>query len=109
MAIVLIAANNPWCPVKMCRQVQFGGAGVRFGTQSRTAIIIAGVELNRKSGSKSIARSSIAANLAQLIFDVCRLVLRGRNKPSILTAQWLAFVSPFERLRHCTIKVFYKV
>ena len=37
------------------------------------------------------------------------LVLRGRNKPSISTAQWLAFVSPFERLRHCTIKVFYKV
>ena len=37
------------------------------------------------------------------------LVLDGRNKASISTAQWFAFVSPFERFRHCTIEVLYKV
>ena len=36
------------------------------------------------------------------------LVLDGRNKASISTAQWFAFVSPFERFRHCTIEVLYK-
>ena len=38
-----------------------------------------------------------------------KLVLDGRNKASISTAQWFAFVSPFERFRHCTIEVLYKV
>ena len=41
--------------------------------------------------------------------DPKALVLDGRNKASISTAQWFAFVSPFERFRHCTIEVLYKV
>ena len=57
----------------------------------------------------AVENSKAASQLFDKIRQKCKLVLGGRNKASISTAQWLAFISPFKRFRHCAVEILYKV
>ena len=75
---------------------------VRYGDVDLPTLLIWG------NTDIAVGRAGIAAT-SQYMKGEYTLVLDGRNKASISTAQWFAFVSPFERFRHCTIEVLYKV